>query len=158
MIEVDIMERKSKYAIVAVIVVIVIIVAAAAVILIKPTTTVPTTPAAPTLVSVKPSTQLTTAGSSIQFTASITGNVTSVSWNFGDGTTATGLSVTHTYTEPGSYLVFVNASGPSGYANNLKSLIPISISPESVSPLIASEITQPVLTLNTTLNPNAPIY
>ena len=158
MIEVDIMERKSKYAIVAVIVVIVIVVAAAAVLLIKPTTTVPTTPPAPTLVSVKPSTQLTTAGSSIQFTASVAGNVTSVSWNFGDGTTATGLSVTHTYTEPGSYLVFVNASGPSGYANNLKSLIPISISPESVSPSIASEITQPVLTLNTTLNPNAPIY
>ena len=151
------MEKRVLYGIVAVVVVIVVIVAAAAVILYKPPTT-KVSPTAPTLVSVTPSTQLTTVGTSIQFTASVSGNVTSVSWNFGDGTTGTGLSVTHAYTEPGSYLVFVNASGPSGYANNLKALIPISISPGSVSPLIASEITQPVLTLNTTLNTNAPIY
>jgi len=151
------MKKRGLYAIVAVVVVIVVIVAVATVLLYKPTTVTPT-PTAPTLVSVTPSTQLTTVGSTVQFVASVTGNVTTVSWSFGDGATAIGLSVNHTYTEPGTYLVFVNASGPSGYANNLKTLIPISISPESINPLIASEITQPVLTLNTTLNPNAPIY
>jgi len=152
------MEKKSKYAIVAVIVVIVIIVAASAVLLYKPTTTVTPIPTAPTLVSVTPSTQLTTVGSSVQFVASVTGNVTTVLWNFGDGTTGAGLIVNHTYTEPGKYLVFANATGPSGYSNNLKNLWLITVSPSALSPALASEITEPTLAFNTTVNPNAPIF
>ncbi|MGC8701042.1 MAG: hypothetical protein ACP5R3_05480, partial [Thermoplasmata archaeon] len=73
------MNKRNLYAIVAVIVVIVIIIAAAAVLLYKPSKT--TTPIAPTLVSVTPSTQLTTVGSSVQFVANVKGNVTSVLWN-----------------------------------------------------------------------------
>jgi len=151
------MEKKSLYAIVAVIVVIVIIVAAAAVLLYKPTTVTPT-PTAPTLVSVTPSTQLTTVGSSVQFVASVTGNVTTVLWNFGDGTTGAGLIVNHTYTQPGKYLVFANATGPSGYSNNLKNLWLITVSPPTLSPALASEIAQPTVAFNTTVNPNAPIF
>ncbi|MDP8011763.1 MAG: hypothetical protein RAK23_03000, partial [Thermoplasmata archaeon] len=67
------MEKKSLYAIVAVIVVIVIIIAAAAVILYKPSKTTTPTPTAPTLVSVTPSSQLTTVGSSVQFVANVKG-------------------------------------------------------------------------------------
>lgn len=33
-----------------------------------------------------------------------------VTWNFGDGTTASGLSVSHTYVAPGSYVVTVTAN------------------------------------------------
>jgi len=149
------MEKKSLYAIVAVIVVVVIIVAAAAVLLYKPPTTVT---AAPTLVSVTPSTQLATVGSSVQFVASVTGNVTKVIWNFGDGTTGTGLIVNHTYAQPGKYLVFANATGPSGYSNNLKNLWLITVSPPTLSPAIASEVAQPTVAFNTTVNPNAPIF
>jgi PKD repeat protein len=36
--------------------------------------------------------------------------LSSVTWNFGDGTTASGLSVEHVYTEPGSYAVSVTAT------------------------------------------------
>jgi len=151
------MQKNIFYGIIAVIVVIVIVVAAAAVLFYKPSKT-KSTPVALTLVSVTPSTQLTTVGSSVQFVANVKGNVTSVLWNFGDGTTGSGLIVNHTYDEPGSYLVFINATGPSGYANNLNALIPISVSPSTISPEIATEMTQPVLTLNTTLSANAPIY
>jgi len=152
------MEKRKLYAIIAIILVIVVVIAAISVILYKSPTTVAPSPTAPTLVSVTPSTQFASVGSTIQFVASVTGNVTAVSWNFGDGTTGTGLIVNHTYVQPGEYLVFANATGTSGYSNNLKSLIPITISPKTINPEIANEMTEPVLTLNTTLNPKAPIY
>lgn len=39
------------------------------------------------------------------FSASSFGPVTAVSWDFGDGTSATGINATHTYSSPGSYNV-----------------------------------------------------
>ena len=152
----EFMNKRNLYAIVAVIVVIVIIIAAAAVLLYKPSKT--TTPIAPTLVSVTPSTQLTTVGSSVQFVANVKGNVTSVLWNFGDGTTGSGLIVNHTYNEPGKYLVFANATGPNGYSNNLNNLWLITVSPQTLSPALASEVAQPTFAFNKTVNPNAPIF
>jgi chitinase len=50
-----------------------------------------------------------TPGESITFDASSSsdadGSITSYEWDFGDGSTATGKTVTHTYDEVGSYLV-----------------------------------------------------
>jgi len=42
------------------------------------------------------------------------GDSLSYFWDFGDGTTATGSSVSHTYTEPGNYKVFLKVDDGSG--------------------------------------------
>ena len=42
------------------------------------------------------------------------GTVTSWRWDFGDGTTATERYPTHTYAEPGSYVVVLEVEGPAG--------------------------------------------
>lgn len=52
-------------------------------------------------------------GEAVTFTASPTdadGTVRSIEWDFGDGTTATGPSPSHTYDEPGTYQVTVTAT------------------------------------------------
>ncbi len=56
-------------------------------------------------------------GQSATFTATINDDAcdpTDVVWDLGDGTTATGLTVTHTYTAPGDYTVSVTASNSEG--------------------------------------------
>jgi ABC-type transport system substrate-binding protein len=148
------MEKKSIYALIAIIIAVVIIIASTTVILYKPSKTVISSPL---LISVTPSTVLTTTGVPVQFIAKTSGNISEVTWNFGDGTTGTGLVVNHTYTEPGKYLIFVNVTGPNGYSNNLNNLWQISVISQAINPSITGEITQPLLLFNTTLNPKAPI-
>ncbi len=57
-------------------------------------------------------------GESIDFEAEdISGDensIDSLSWEFGDGTTATGWSATHSYDQPGEYTVNLNATAESG--------------------------------------------
>ncbi|MEM3259456.1 MAG: ABC transporter substrate-binding protein [Thermoplasmata archaeon] len=147
------MEKKIRNAIIAVVVVVIVVIAAFAVIISLPTTH-------PT-VSVTASTQLTSVNTPVTFSAilssSISG-VTNVFWNFGDGTVGTGTTVTHTYNAPGNYLVFLNVTYSGGYVNNIANLFPITITPPTITNAVySSEITQPVLTINTTMNPNAPI-
>ena len=36
------------------------------------------------------------------------------SWSFGDGDTATGLGVEHTYKQPGSYIAKLTVTAPGG--------------------------------------------
>jgi len=50
----------------------------------------------------------------VTFTNSSSGNVTSYSWNFGDGSTSTGQNPVHTYATAGTYSVILTATGPSG--------------------------------------------
>lgn len=146
--------KKEIYAIVAIVVVIIVVIAAFAIINYKPTISV----SPPTSVTVSASTQFALEGSSITFSATVTGNATNIVWNFGDGTTGNGKVVNHTYQQPGSYLVEVNASNSAGYVTNLANLFPITVTPETVSPLIASEITIPILSFNYSANKNAPIF
>ena len=61
------------------------------------------------------STSSTAAGSPVQFTAAATGGVENetftYSWTFGDGTTAAGASVPHTFSGSGTYVVRATATG-----------------------------------------------
>lgn len=41
------------------------------------------------------------------------------SWDFGDGTTGTGPSITHTYTKPGTFRVTLTATNSSGESNSV---------------------------------------
>ena len=52
----------------------------------------------------------------VSFTDTSTGNVTAWAWTFGDDTTLIEQSPTHTYTEPGTYTVTLNASNAYGYS------------------------------------------
>jgi hypothetical protein len=61
-----------------------------------------------------------TAGSAASFSAGASsdpypgGSITGASWNWGDGTTGTGMSTSHTYDAPGSYTVTLTVSDAYG--------------------------------------------
>ena len=50
----------------------------------------------------------------VSFANNSTGNVTSYSWSFGDGSSSTVQNPTHTYYTPGTYPVSLTATGPGG--------------------------------------------
>jgi len=59
----------------------------------------------------------TTSGAvplTVQFTDKSTGDITSWSWDFGDGQTSTEQNPVHTYAEPDTYTVSLTVSGPGG--------------------------------------------
>lgn len=53
-----------------------------------------------------------TAPAAVNFVDASTGQVTSRSWNFGDGNLSTALNPSNTYTAPGTYTVVLTATGP----------------------------------------------
>jgi PKD repeat protein len=55
-----------------------------------------------------------TAPLTVTFTDTSIGNITTWSWNFGDGTTSTAKNAAKTYTNPGSYTVGLTVTGPAG--------------------------------------------
>ncbi len=50
----------------------------------------------------------------VQFTDQSTGDITSYSWDFGDGNTSTAQNPQHTYNNPGTYTVTLTVSGAGG--------------------------------------------
>jgi serine protease len=58
----------------------------------------------------------------VQFTSTSTGNITSWLWNFGDGTTSTEQSTSHTYQKAGSYTVSLTVTGPGGSGSDTKTV------------------------------------
>ncbi len=50
----------------------------------------------------------------VQFTNQSTGNMTAITWNFGDGTLSSDQNPSHTFTAPGVYTVTLYATGPGG--------------------------------------------
>ena len=63
----------------------------------------------------------TKVGESIQFTNSST-NSDSHSWDFGDGSTSTEESPSHTYEKPGDYTVTLKTTGEGGTSTKTKSI------------------------------------
>jgi hypothetical protein len=58
----------------------------------------------------------------------------STTWSFGDATSASGASVTHTFAEPGTYSVFVTSTDASGNSATATGKIVISSGPQSAPP------------------------
>ncbi|MEM4058516.1 MAG: ABC transporter substrate-binding protein [Thermoplasmata archaeon] len=141
------MNKKALYAVIAVVVVIILVVAVLEVI--------PTSSSASMTVSTSATTA--TAGQSITFAAYISGGTpSSVVFNFGDGNTGTAThlsgneyTVTHSYSSAGSYLVTATATVNGKTVDNMKSINEISVTPASVSPTVASEITVPSIITST---------
>ena len=73
---------------------------------------------------------------SVSFTDLTTGEVTSRSWQFGDGATATVANPVHTYTSIGTYTVTLSAEGPGGSDWERKTAY-IVVTDEPVSPTAA---------------------
>jgi PKD repeat protein len=56
----------------------------------------------------------------VSFTDESTGNITSRTWDFGDGETSTQMNPQHTYEDPGMYTVTLTARGPDGEDSETK--------------------------------------
>jgi len=61
----------------------------------------------------------------INFSASGNGNLIDWAWDFGDGATDSGATVTHTYTTPGSYLAILTATDSTGFAYIVHTLVAV---------------------------------
>ncbi|HEY5344369.1 MAG TPA: PKD domain-containing protein [Solirubrobacteraceae bacterium] len=70
---------------------------------------------------------------SISTPVSVWKPVRAITWDFGDGTTGSGLSTTHTYTQPGVYTVTVTASDNQS--------LPFRINPEYVQTSVTRTVT-----------------
>ena len=74
-----------------------------------------------------------TLGQAVTFTATASGGTPpyTFNWSFGDGATASGTSVSHTFAQSGSYNVSITARDSSGYGNSQHSPIVVASSPSS---------------------------
>ncbi|MEM4058853.1 MAG: ABC transporter substrate-binding protein [Thermoplasmata archaeon] len=151
------MNKKVLYAVIAIVVVIIMIVAVLEIVVVP-------TPTATMTVSVSSSTAVT--GQSLTFAAFISGGTPSkVIFNFGDGDTGTATllsgseyTVAHSYSSAGKYLVTANATVNGKYVNNLKSIDEVSVTPATVSPTVASEVTVPsILTSTQIVSPGSTV-
>ena len=71
----------------------------------------------------------------VSFSNTTTGAVSSYQWNFGDGTTGSGVNESHTYTAPGSYSVSLTATGPSGLTSTVTQPNVITVGAPSTLPV-----------------------
>jgi len=126
----------------------------------------------PTAMSVSVGTSMSvgTAGSPITFTAIpslSSASISSVVWNFGDGTnqTVSGASTTHTYTNGGRYLILAQATATyqtflfpgSTVSSNGLALFPLTVQP-SLTPDQAQEASVPTIDFPSAANPTAPVF
>lgn len=112
---------------------------------------------APTAVAIASATT-TSPGVQIQFSGTsswdLDGQITAYSWNFGDGATGTGASVTHSYAQPGSYIATLVVTDNGGStANNDVYLVRIQALPLSPPQSTSS---RPVAVIQTDGNARPP--
>jgi ABC-type transport system substrate-binding protein len=121
-------------------------------------------------VSVATSTSVGTAGSPITFTVLLSpssASVSSVVWNFGDGSnqTVSGASTTHTYTNGGHYLILAQVTATSqsiilpssALGSNSLALFPLIVQPSLTSDQ-APEASIPTISFSPATNPTAPVF
>lgn len=58
-------------------------------------------------------------------------SIESFVWDFGDNTTATGSSMTHTYTAPGNYTVILTVKDNEGYTSTSQKVVTVTDSTET---------------------------
>jgi ABC-type transport system substrate-binding protein len=107
------------------------------------------------------STRATVTGQPVSFTVTnTTSTPTNVTWKFGDGSTAYGSAVNHTYQNPGNYLIQVSYELKGSKAWNNETLYPITVSRNTtgISISTAGELTNPVILFNSSVNPTAPVF
>jgi PKD repeat protein len=71
-------------------------------------------------------TQDTTSGTApltVHFTNQSSGTISTILWNFSDGTTSTESNPTHTFTVPGTYNVFLTATGTGGTSSTTRQFV-----------------------------------
>jgi peptide/nickel transport system substrate-binding protein len=117
-----------------------------------------------------PSNSVGVVGENVSFTAvpSVSGaKISQVTWNFGDGTTktASGTTVSHVYSDPGSYLI--SASISTSYTSLFipytisgtsdKNLYPLQIQ-DNLSQAQGQNVSVPTINFETALNPGAPVF
>jgi ABC-type transport system substrate-binding protein len=116
----------------------------------------PSTPIGP--ISLSTTTLTGLQGSPISYSVLGKGSSGKVTINFGDGQSATGTSVTHTYANPGTYIVTSQETVSNGTVvestNNVARSILIS---PVVNSTISSLVSVPTIAVNTTINPTAPV-
>ncbi|MCI4330290.1 MAG: PKD domain-containing protein [Thermoplasmata archaeon] len=77
------------------------------------------------------------AGRPVAFSDRVSGGIPpiQVTWSFGDGTSANGPNVTHTFVKPGAYGVQVTLTGSDG--NQQTSSVELAVAPSLLAPVIA---------------------
>ncbi len=75
----------------------------------------------------------TTSGmvTTLEASATTTGSLFHFTWNFGDGNTSTGRSVSHTYAKAGNYSVTLTISSPSGASSTTSRHIEVAEAPSN---------------------------
>jgi PKD repeat protein len=66
------------------------------------------------------------------------GSIVSYAWDFGDGTTGKGITVTHSYSATGSYTVTLTVTDNGGLAGQATHVIQIHPSPTAAIPVTAA--------------------
>lgn len=109
-------------------------------------------------ISASSSTTSVMVNQSVNFTATLTGGSPSqLTFNFGDGSTSVGVkssnayTATHSYSNPGDYLITVNATVNGKEVNNFNNIMRVKVNPQQLSLSAASESTQAQIITSTQL-------
>ena len=89
----------------------------------------------------------TTAGKAVPMSVQASDSISAVTigWDFGDGSTGAGSSLTHTFATPGSYTVTVTARDAAGNVSTATRRIDVTPAPSTPGPSTPTDQTPPVI-------------